>query len=527
LLFRSSPIDRDTRAKKIALTLARAGYDVVVLTPVSPGESTDERRLGPVRVVPVVLSTTFQDIHRNVLAARRRRPMPVISRLPVDEYVTRLSERRAVVRAAAKRAANLRRSASLSPRGVLHLGRWALARSLVVPAKLFVSGLRQRQEGQVRFDRWRRSAWSAYDDRRLQTTFLATDKGVLPELVDIGQAHWRALHEVAPDVIHAHHPLVLPAALRAARRLSSEGRPCRVLYDARENFAGIPSEEQGSPRRHAVLVRQEARAIGAVDAVVTVSEPIATELHQRYGLSRRPTVVLNVPVGAEPSKGPTVRDSAGLGPEVPLLVYSGGISHARGIDVLVRALADLPDVHVVLVPVPHPHPMEAELRALAVELGVQNRLHVVPPTGQDALIRYLSGADVAIHPMPGGSPNHDQALPNKLFEYLHARLPLVVSDARLMSDFVRRNDLGAVFRSGDAADLARAVRQVLDFPPSVDHLTDLANEFSWQGQEDAVLSVYAELAPLSTAPPERSQTFPSLIVTGQASAVELPASPEQ
>jgi len=134
---------------------------------------------------------------------------------------------------------------------------------------------------------------------------------------------------------------------------------------------------------------------------------------------------------------------------------------------------------------------------------------------------------VAIHPLPGGSANHDMALPNKLFEYLHARLPLVVSDARLMADFVRRNDLGAVFRSGDARDLARAIRQVLDVPPSVDHLGDLAKEFAWQQQEDGVLSVYAELAPLTWAPTERSQTFPSLDVTGEASVVDLPASPEQ
>lgn len=466
VLFRPSPIDRDTRAKKIALTLVRGGYDVVILTPVSPGESTDERRLGPVRVLPVVLSTAFQDLHNTLLVARRRRPLPIVSRLPVDEYVTRLSERRAAVRLAVRRARSLRRRVSLtSPRGLLYLGRWALARAESVRSKLSASGLRRRQEGQVRFDQLRRWTWTAFDKRRRLTPFLATDKGALPELVDVGQAYWRALDDLAPDVIHAHHPLVLPAALRAARRLNSKGRPCRVLYDARENFAGIPAEEQGSPRRHAVLVRQEVRAIRAVDAVVTVSEPIATELHQRYGLSRRPTVVLNVPVSAEQGDGPTVRDAAGLGPEVPLLVYSGGISRARGIEVLVRALAELPGVHAVLVPVPHPHPMERGLRELSAELGVQDRLHVVPPTGQDALIRYLSGADVAIHPMPGGSANHDQALPNKLFEYLHARLPLVVSDARLMSDFVRRNDLGGVFRSGDASDLARAVRQVLDFPP--------------------------------------------------------------
>jgi len=203
------------------------------------------------------------------------------------------------------------------------------------------------------------------------------------------------------------------------------------------------------------------------------------------------------------------------------------MSRARGIEVLVRALADLPEVHAVLVPVPHPHPMERGLRELADELGVQDRLHVVPPVGQDALAHFLSGADVAIHPLPGGSPNHDQALPNKLFEYLHARLPLVVSDARLMADFVRRNNLGGVFRSGDSADLARVVRGVLDVAPPADHLAELARRFSWQGQEEAVLGLYAELAPLNTAPAELSQTFPSLEVTGEASAMDLPASLDQ
>jgi glycosyltransferase involved in cell wall biosynthesis len=473
-------------------------------------------------VIPVVLSTTFQDLRNTVIVARRRRHLPIVSGLPVDEYVTRLAERRAAVRRTTGRAVRLRRAAALdTPRGIVSLGRWAVARADAVRTKAAVSALRGRQEGQMRFDRWRRRTWTVYDEHRRQTSLLATDRGTLPELVDIGQAFWRPLDQLAPDVIHAHHPLVLPAALRAARRLRSRGRSCRVLYDARENFAGIPEEEQGSPRRHAVLVRQEVRAIRGVDAVLTVSEPIADELHQRYGLSQRPAVILNVPVRATQGEGPTVRDAAGLGADVPLVVYSGGMSRARGIEVLVRALAALPDVHAVLVPVPHPHPMEPGLRKLSVEVGVQDRLHIIPPVGQDQLVRYLSGANVAIHPMPGGSANHDQALPNKLFEYLHARLPLVVSDARLMSEFVRRNDLGEVFRSGDAPDLARAIRQVLDVPPPADHLADLAQEFCWQGQEDAVLRVYAELAPLPSPPPERSHVFPSLDVTGEASAVDV------
>lgn len=167
VLFRPSPIDRDTRAKKVALTLARGGYDVVVLTPVLRGESTDERWIGPVRVVPVVLGTTYQDVHNLLLSARRRRPWPIISRLPVDEYVTRLSERRNAVRLSVRRAGRLRSQLSFSgPRGAVTFVKWALVRTGAVRNKAAMSALRGRQESQMRLDRLRRRTWSAYDDRR-------------------------------------------------------------------------------------------------------------------------------------------------------------------------------------------------------------------------------------------------------------------------------------------------------------------------------------------------------------------------
>ena len=95
------------------------------------------------------------------------------------------------------------------------------------------------------------------------------------------------------------------------------------------------------------------------------------------------------------------------------------------------------------------------MQELAASLGVEDRLHVAPPVSQDRLVHYLSGADVAVHPMPGGSPNHDQALPNKLFEYLHAGLPLVVSDARLMAEFVTNHEAGEVFVAGTSGRMPR------------------------------------------------------------------------
>jgi glycosyltransferase involved in cell wall biosynthesis len=493
VLFRPSPIDRDTRAKKTALTLHRGGYDVVVLSAVDADAPADELCLGPVRVLQVPQRRSHaEDLQRRMLARRRHTYRPFV-RMPVDEYKARWAESRGRVRQAQEPVRSARARAASGPVAQRALGwlQWVPAR-VWLTLQLLQSHLRRvpmRLQGSL--NRRVRTTWRRFDLARSRSALLATDRGVLPELDDLADSFGPVLDELAPSVLHAHHPTVLPTALRAARRLRAGGLDARVVYDARENYAGIPPEEQGNARRHAVLLRQERRCIGAVDAVITVSEPIAEELQQRYGLARRPTVVLNAPVLAPSAPTPTVREVAGVAAGVPLMVYSGAVSRVRGVELLVDALVHLPEVHLVLVTVPFPHPLLGELRAHAAALGVAERVHAAPPVGQDELVGYLADADVAVHPLPGGSPNHDQAMPNKLFEYLHAGLPLVVSDARLMADFVRRHDLGEVFPSGDAAGLADAVRRALARPADAARRAELAGQFSWQGQEAALLEVYA------------------------------------
>ncbi len=487
VLFRPNTVEHDTRGKKIALSLARGGYEVTSVNCVLPGEDPAEHRLalGPVRIVTVALSDRHRTTHRMRVSSRRRRRLHLLDWTGRDEYVTRIAELRGVVDAAYAR--RLTEPKALAPK-VIH-----------VAAMLRLVARRGRWKAQAALDATLRESWRAWDRVRLSTDLLATDRGTLPELADYADTIGPALDELEPDVLHAHHPTVLPVALRAARRIRAGGKPCIVVYDARENYAGIPAEEQGNPRRHAVLLRQEERSIAGVAAVFTVSEPIAEVLQQRYHLAERPTVLLNAPPyvpGLTQAAMPSLRAALGLGPAVPLLVYSGGISRARGIEVLVDGLAHLPEAHLALVTVPFPHPMAAVLQARAGELGVDDRLHLVPPVGQGELIAFLASADVALHPLPGGSPNHDQALPNKLFEYLHSGLPLVVSDARLMAEFVRTHGVGEVFATNDAAGLAAAVRRVLADPRPPADRHELARRFSWQSQESLLLETYRRVAPL-------------------------------
>jgi glycosyltransferase involved in cell wall biosynthesis len=278
------------------------------------------------------------------------------------------------------------------------------------------------------------------------------------------------------------------------------------VYDAHEFVAGLAVSGARTQRSVDGWAALERQFIRSADRVITVADGLAERLQALHHLERRPSVVHNAPVawgvgaasdtgsgsGAGSGSSRSLRDECGIGADVTLAVYSGALSAARGVDTAVEALGLLPNLHLAVVAVPYPHPMAARLRQIAAGVGAANRLHLVPPVPSHEVPSYLSEADVAVSPILGDSVSYDEALPNKLFEFLHAGLPMVVSDCRAMADFVTRHGLGAVFRAGDPDDLARALGQVLAEPPHPD-TTALRREYSWQGQEPHLIEVYDEL----------------------------------
>jgi glycosyltransferase involved in cell wall biosynthesis len=331
---------------------------------------------------------------------------------------------------------------------------------------------------------------------------------------DFATTYGTELERLAPDVIHVHDPRLLPVAVRAARRIERRTRrPVRLVYDARENFAGWPPENITMPAYHAHLLRAEHRAMRRVSVLLTVGEDTARSLTERLPVPGRPVVLLNMPVAGAVSPGRSLRADAGVAPDVPLLAYPGAATRARGVDTLIEALPLMPDVHAALVVVPYPHPREAELRDRAEELGVAERLHIVPPVDADAVPGYLAEADATVSTILTGPANHEASLPNKLFEMLHSGRPVITTDIRAMSRWVEENKVGVVYRSGDAADLARAVAEVLADPaPWTDpeRRAELARRWSWQAQEDVIAEAYGRVAP--TNAPRDTGPFPRLIV---------------
>jgi glycosyltransferase involved in cell wall biosynthesis len=295
---------------------------------------------------------------------------------------------------------------------------------------------------------------------------------------------WPLVRELKPDVVHVHDVAGLSTARRAARR------GARWIYDAHE-----PKRHWGETGEEAARRRQVAELASEADAVISTTAPLGEILIQELGLPGMPALVHNAPpLRVGPAPQPGLRDAAGVADDDPLLVYSGVMTRHRRVEVVLEAMTMLPAVQLALV-VGANDPVTKELLERADALGVAARVHIVQKVPPESVVPFVAEADVGLIPF-NRTPGQDMALPNKLFEYLHAGLPMVVSDALAIADFVRRHELGVVAPVDAAAAWAEGIDRMLAEPRYRDRVSEweqLRREWSWERQAETLLGVYRDL----------------------------------
>jgi glycosyltransferase involved in cell wall biosynthesis/SAM-dependent methyltransferase len=300
-----------------------------------------------------------------------------------------------------------------------------------------------------------------------------------------------------PGIVHVHDHHGLDAARAAC------GPATRLIYDAHEHLLG----KDLRPVRHRAFAEFLKRNVPRMDAVVTVSAALAKALKGELRLPRPPVVVHNAPSLADREDPPyDLRTAIGVDAWTPLLVYTGSVTKRRRIATPLRVLTRLPDVHLALVL--NGDKLVSQFEQEAEALGVRERVHFAPRVPPEALISLIRTANIGINPLDRYG-NGDVALPNKLFEYLHAGLPMVVSDAPQMAKFVRVHRLGEVAPSDDEEAWARAIERILTDPEAYqgepEARESLCREWSWESQEPVLLELYEQLTP----PADRASfTFP-------------------
>lgn len=204
-------------------------------------------------------------------------------------------------------------------------------------------------------------------------------------------------------------------------------------------------------RRRAIAYRILAR-LGV--PVIAVSEDLAGYLADGLGMRRdRIEVIHNgipIPDAVEVDRR-AVRAVLGLPVDGPLLLAVGNLYAVKDHANLLRALARLPDAQVAIA---GRGEEEGNLRRLMAELGLESRVRLLGL--RDDVGRLLSAADVFVQ------PSRSEGLPLAVLEAMAAGLPVVATRVGGMAEAIVENETGLMVAPGDPAELAEALRRLLE-----------------------------------------------------------------
>ena len=295
---------------------------------------------------------------------------------------------------------------------------------------------------------------------------------------------------VDADVYHAHDLNTLEVAARAASTVQA-----RLVYDAHELFSEIANPWIRLRRR--AWRQLERRLLPHADAALTVNDLIAGELARRNRVVR-PEVVLNCPE-RPPSFDPgmhrgLLQRRLGLPESHRIVLFHGWLARHRGLEDLVRCPPLLPpDAIVVLVGSGSYRP---RLERLAAREG-GGRVRFLDPVSQRELLAHCASAAAGVIPYRPVDLNHVYSSPNKLFDLIAARVPIVANDLPYLRRVVGGEGLGVVARLDRPEAYARALAAVLD-PPGGGaelrrNLRAASQRYTWEREKEKLLAVYARL----------------------------------
>ena len=339
---------------------------------------------------------------------------------------------------------------------------------------------------------------------------LAHDDGVGATRADLvlgrgfrlsGDALLRSLaRQPPPEAIHIHDHVALVLAATLKQRY---GVP--IVWDAHEIYQALADGDVDRARENAAII---AARHPYIDHFITINDSIARFYSEHYPRIPQPVVVMNATLPEPvPVYDGCLHAAAGLPVTQKILLFQGRFSAHRGLHHLVEAACALrADWTLVMMGWGG---LEGELRALAATRLRAGRAATVflPGVLQQDLQRWSAGASLGVVPYENTSLNHLYCTPNKLWEYPSAGVPVLCTDLPEMAAMVTQSGCGFLLpRVFNATHIASFVNDLDDaaLATARAHCAAFIATNNWSHWERHLLAVYQRIADL-----QRSKTHPT------------------
>lgn len=294
----------------------------------------------------------------------------------------------------------------------------------------------------------------------------------------------RKAKELNADLYQVHDPELLPTGAKLRR----SGKV--VIFDSHED---VPKQMLGKPYLNPIALWVIAKVFSLYEAwvvrrlsAVIGATPVITEKFRT--MAPRVENVNNFPELGE------LENQLPWTDKKDEICYVGGIAEIRGILPLIDALSKTNSVaNLNLVGEFSEADTEAKARAMHGWQHVDARGFLDRAGVRDVMARSVAGV-VTFAPLP----NHVDAQPNKMFEYMSAGIPVIASDFPLWREIIVGSDCGLCVDPMDAVSIANAVDALVSDKPRAERLgangkRAVEEVYNWAREEPKLINLYREL----------------------------------
>lgn len=330
----------------------------------------------------------------------------------------------------------------------------------------------------------------------------------LPDIIFYGSANYqpflKALINEKADVYHAHDLDTLLASYQASQINKS-----KLVYDSHEIYL----ETRKSALKYLLAKKDytgllmgllttlnfiftERKFIKKADRVITVNESIASFLQKKYNLSKKPLVLMNCNELNDIKPSKLLHSQLNIDNNKRIILYQGLLSPGRGLKETVEAMKYIENKEVGLVFMGH-GALKNELEEFIDRLKLNNRVFITKTVLPKELPARIASADLGIIPYENISLNNYYSTPNKIFEYLVAGVPFIVSDFPELSKFVDQG-VGYTFDPEKPREIANAIDKVFSNEKILNEMKNRAkmlakSRYNWGMESKKLLGVYEAL----------------------------------
>ncbi|TXB67285.1 glycosyltransferase family 4 protein [Vicingus serpentipes] len=272
-----------------------------------------------------------------------------------------------------------------------------------------------------------------------------------------------------------------------ANYLASKVKGKKIVYDSHEFFTEVP-ELVKRPKVQKVWETIEELILPKLKNVITVCNSIAKCYEEKYNI--KVNVVRNVP-----RKNKTFLTVKNLREgDKNIIIYQGSVNINRGLEALVKAMQEIDNTILYII---GDGDVFENIISLILELNLNHKVKMLGKIHFELLHDYTMQADLGLSLEENVGLNYKYALPNKLFDYINAKVPVLTSNLPEMAKIVNQYQVGETIDEITPNAIAKKINQLFENSEQLKsyktNTIKAAEELNWESEQKIIQGLVKEI----------------------------------